>query len=169
MEKSGSSGKLQFSYTLTEKEIYDGLRLSGVYRTSGKRAIVETVILAVFCLFFFISYLFQKELFNLVMTFVSLGVLLLLNLVPRLDMRKQAKSCHREVKLRLYPDRFILETEAGSQSVLLDGTSEIRAVGKKDGKLLIVRIAGGGLLVIPLRAIPEGMRGQALSFLLQGD
>ena len=103
------------------------------------------------------------------MTFVSLGVLLALNLVPRLDMRKQAKNCHRQVKLRLYPDRFFLETEAGSQSVLLDGSSEIKAAGKKENKLLIVHIAGGGLLVIPLRAIPEAIRGQALSFLLQGD
>lgn len=161
--------KLEFSYTLTEKEVYDGLRLSGVYRTTGKRAVVETAILGVFCLFFLVSYVLQKETFNLIMTFVSLGVLLALNLVPRLDMRKQAKNCHRQVKLRLYPDRFFLETEAGSQSVLLDGSSEIKAAGKKENKLLIVHIAGGGLLVIPLRAIPEAIRGQALSFLLQGD
>lgn len=161
--------KLEFSYTLTEKEVYDGLRLSGVYRTTGKRAVVETVILGVFCLFFLVSYVLQKELFNLIMTFVSFGVLLLLNLVPRLDMRRQAKRCHREVKLRLYPDKFYMETAAGSQCVLLDGSSEVKAVGKKDNKLLIVHIAGGGLLVIPLRAIPETIRGQALSFLLQGD
>ena len=85
--------KLEFSYTLTEKEVYDGLRLSGVYRTTGKRAVVETAILGVFCLFFLVSYVLQKETFNLIMTFVSLGVLLALNLVPRLDMRKQAKNC----------------------------------------------------------------------------
>ena len=49
---------------MTEKEVYDGLRLSGVYRTTGKRAVVETAILGVFCLFFLVSYVLQKETFT---------------------------------------------------------------------------------------------------------
>lgn len=161
--------KLIFSYTLTEKEVYDGLRLSGVYRTSGKRAVIETVLLAVFFVFFVVSYVWQPGAFNLVMAAVTLAVLLAVNLVPRMDMKKQAKQCHRDVKLRLTQDRLFLETGAGAQTVLLDGSSEIKVVGRKGEQQLVIFLAGGGLLVLPVRAIPQEMRGQALSILLRED
>ena len=58
----------QFSYTLTEQEVYDGLRLSGVYKLSGKRAWIETILLGVFFLFFLYSFLMERKGFDLAMT-----------------------------------------------------------------------------------------------------
>lgn len=159
---------LNFSYTLTQQEVYDGLRLSGIYKTTGKRAVVETVILAVFCLFFVVSFCLKQEAFSLVMAIISAAVLLALNLVPRMDMRKQAKKGQLDVRIRLYPTKMVVETGDGTQTILLDGSSEIKAVGREH-RLLVVRIAGGGLLIIPERSIPKEIRGQALNLLLQYD
>ena len=159
---------LQFSYTLTEQEVYDGLRLSGVYKTTGKRAVVETIILAVFFLFFVVSYILKQEVFSLVMAIVSAAVLAALNVVPRADMRRQAKKGQRDVSVRLYPTKMYVKTEQGDQCILLDGSSKIAVVGKAR-QLISVQIAGGGLLIIPVRGIPKDIRGQAMNFLLQHD
>ena len=82
---------IEFSYTLTEEEVFEGLKYSGIYKISGKRAVIETSVLAALFLFFLISFLYNKEFFNLVMGLITLGVVLGVTLVPRLDMRKQAK------------------------------------------------------------------------------
>ncbi len=156
----------QFSYTLTEQEVYDGLRLSGVYKLSGKRAWIETILLGVFFLFFLYSFLMERKGFDLAMTLISALVLVALNLVPRLDMRSKAKNGLREIKLRLYANKLYADTKAGTQSVDLDGSVPIRTVKTKEGQLLCVLLPEGGLLIIPLRAIPKEIRGQALSLLL---
>ena len=67
---------IEFSYTLTEEEVFEGLKYSGIYKTSGKRAVIETSVLAVLFLFFLISFLYNKEFFNLVMGLITLGVVL---------------------------------------------------------------------------------------------
>lgn len=159
--------KLKISYTLTEQELYDGLRLSGIYKSSGKRAAIETGILVVFCLLFLVSYFWKWEIFNLIMALVSLGVLLALNLVPRMDMKKQVKEAEREIRLQLSPLKIQVETKAGLKTIPLDGTSEIKLVGKPGKKLIVVRIATGGLFLLPLRALPEAEREKALSWLLE--
>ncbi len=160
---------LQFDYTLTEGEIYDGLRLSGIYKTSGKRALVESILLAVFAAIFLGTYIWKQDVFSLIMAIVSLVLLVLLNVVPMADMKRQVKNCRRDVKLKLYAKSVFIETADGGQTIALDGTSKRKAVGKKGSQLITVRPETGGLLVIPLRAIPMEIRGQAVSILLQDD
>ena len=126
----------QFSYTLTQQEVYDGLRLSGVYKQSGKRAIIESVLLGVFFLFFLVSFLLEWDAFDLGMTLVAGVVILVLNLVPRLDMKRKAKQGLRDVKLRLYAKKAYIDTKAGSQSIDLDGSAAIKAVKGKEGQLV---------------------------------
>lgn len=160
---------LNFSYTLSEQEVYTGLRLSGAYKSTGRRGLVETIVLVVFCIFFLIAYIRERDTFSLVMALVSAAVAVVLNLVPRLDMRKQAKKGRRDIKLRLYPDKLFVDTQDGSQKLLLDGSSTIRAVGRKQQRMVVVLMEKGGLLLIPERAIPKEIRGRALSILLQHD
>lgn len=157
----------QFSYTLTQQEVYDGLRLSGVYKQSGKRAIIESVLLGVFFLFFLVSFLLEWDAFDLGMTLVAGVVILVLNLVPRLDMKRKAKQGLRDVKLRLYAKKAYIDTKAGSQSIDLDGSAAIKAVKGKEGQMVTALLPEGGLLIIPVRAIPKEIRGQVLNLLLQ--
>lgn len=84
---------LQFSYTLTQEEAYRGLRLSGVYKgLTGKRAVVESLLLVVFFLFFLVSYLLQRGGFDLAMAIICLILLGALTLVPHLEMKRRAKT-----------------------------------------------------------------------------
>lgn len=158
---------LQFSYTLTQQEVYDGLRLSGVYKQSGKRAWIESLLLGAFFLFFLVSYILDQEGFDLAMTVASGAVLLALNLVPRLDMKRKSKQGLRDLKLRLYANKLYIDTKAGTQSLDLDGSATIKTVKGKEGQLVTALLPEGGLLIIPVRAIPKEIRGQALNLLLQ--
>ena len=155
----------EFSYTLTEQEIYDGLKKSGIYKTSGKRAVIESVILGVFFLFFVWAFLYKRKFFEGVMAVVTLGVLLAVTFVPRHDMKKQAKTGRKDIKLRLYHDQLYIDAGETSNAVALDGTTEIKLLEKE--KLLVLLLQGGGLLIIPLRGIPKEYRGQVTSQLLQ--
>lgn len=158
---------IEFSYTLTEEEVFEGLKYSGIYKTSGKRAVIETSVLAVLFLFFLISFLYNKEFFNLVMGLITLGVVLGVTLVPRLDMRKQAKQGQNTVKVRLYEDKLYADTAEGSRKISLQG-AKVKTVGKKT-QLTAVLPEDGGLLLIPVRAIPKDVRGRALNLLLQNN
>lgn len=163
---------LQFSYTLTEQEAYRGLRLSGVYKgLTGKRAVVETILLAVFFLFFLGSYLVQWGSFDLALAVICLILLVVLNLVPHLEMKRRAKTNLRDVHIRMTRTKLWASTQAGEELFPLeDGSVEFRAVGReKDGRLLTAVSPKGDLLILPVRAIPQENRGWALSQLLGGS
>jgi hypothetical protein len=156
---------VELSYTLTQREAFDGLRLSGIYKTSGTRAIVETVILAVFCVYFIVSYILWKDLLNLVLAFVSFGVILGVTLVPRLDMLKQSKQPQRPIKLRLYPNKLYVDLE-GNTHAIDPSAAKIRLVkAGKEEKLITIMPSDGSLLVIPLRAVPKESLSLVLSLL----
>lgn len=165
----GKDGGLlcEFSYTLTQKEAFDGLRLSGIYKTSGKRAAVETGILLLCFLLFFLSYFFcGKESFNLIMSFVSLGLILGLILVPRLSMYRQSKESGGEIQIRLYRDHFFIDLPKDSRKVPLDGSSPGKRVGKEK-TLITFLLLEGGLLVLPVRAIPKEKQEEAIRLFLR--
>ena len=96
-----------------------------------------------------------------------LGVVLGVTLVPRLDMRKQAKQGQNTVKVRLYEKELYADTAQGSRKISLQG-AKVKTVGKKT-QLTAVLPEDGGLLLIPVRAIPKDVRGRALSLLLQNN
>lgn len=105
------------------------------------------------------------------MALLSFVVVLAVNLIPRLDMRKQAKKGEKQVKIRLYEQKLYADTAQGSQEVALDGINEVKLVGKKgtDSKLVTICLAEGGLLILPVRAIPQEIRGKVLGTLLQEE
>lgn len=159
---------LQFSYTLTQEEAYRGLRLSGVYKgLTGKRAVVESLLLVVFFLFFLVSYLLQRGGFDLAMAIICLILLGALTLVPHLEMKRRAKTELREVHIRMTTTKLWATTQAGEQEFPLDGSVDFRVVGKeKDGKLVTGISPQDGLLILPVRAIPQENRGWVLNLLL---
>lgn len=159
---------LQFSYTLTQEEVYRCLRLSGVYKgLTGRRAVVESLLLVVFFLFFLVSYLVQRGGFDLAMAVICLLLLGALTLVPHLEMKRRAKTEPREVRVRMTTTKLWAATPAGEQELPLDGSVEFRAVGReKDGRLVTGVSPQGGLLILPVRAIPQENRGWVLSLLL---
>lgn len=158
---------LEFSYTLTEEEVFDGLRLSGVYKTSGKRAVIESVLLGIFAVVFLGTFLWRQQLLDLVIGLVSLGLLAAVLIVPRLDMKKQAKLAQPHVRVRLYEDHLVANGGVEDQTIPLREGVNTRLV--KDRTLVTLAVKKGGMLIVPVRAIPQELRGKAMSLLLQNE
>lgn len=147
----------EFDYVLTEDEIINGLKVSGKYKSIGKRGIVENIILIVFTMVFLISYINNRQTFELVMFIISILAILFLNLVPRIDMKRQAKRGQRDLRLRIYPD--MIYVYAGDEPVKFSLSEAIIKYGHKE-KVTVVRVEKGGMIVIPDRALPKENEGR---------
>jgi len=150
------------SYTLSDSEIYEGLKNSGFYKTSGKRALFETVILLVLFGIFVVSYVMNRNTFDIVMAVISLAVIVLIAIVPKMSMKKQVNQAERDVKMRIYQDEIMLYAQSGSvQKIILSETS----VKKLKSGLILLIITGGGLLLIPESKLKEQDRDEVIALL----
>lgn len=156
----------EFSYTLTENEIVQGMKASGSYKSMGKRGIIETAILAAFTIFFLVSYFNGGQILDIVMSGVCILVMVMLNLIPRLDMRKQSRKGEKDVMLRIYPGKIYIYTKGDTITVDL-AKSKIRH-GKKDG-VYAVMMEQGGILVVPERVLPAEGRSDIKAYFTQAD
>lgn len=156
----------EFSYKLTEDEIVQGLKASGSYKSMGKRGIIETVILAAFTVFFLVSYFRGGQVFDMVMSGVCILVLLMLNLIPRLDMRRQSRKGEKDVMLRIYPGKIYIYMKNDTVTVDI-AKSKIRH-GKKDGVYVII-MEQGGMLVVPERVLPAEGKSDIKAYFAQAD
>jgi hypothetical protein len=151
------SAYYEFSYELTEEESLKGIRQSGIYKKStGKRAIVESIILAVLTIFFLVSYIVSKNTTELVMSIICVVVFLLLNLMPRLSMRKHAAQGEKNLKLRVYPEQVYVYVGKTTFKIPINGETKIVINEKSD--IISLLPESRELLVIPKRAIPPAVR-----------
>lgn len=156
----------EFSYTLTEDEIVQGLKASGSYKSMGKRGIIETVILAAFTIFFVVSYFQRGQVFDIVMSGICILVMLMLNLIPRLDMRKQSRKGEKDVLLRIYPGKIYIYTKDDTITIEL-AKSKIRC-GSKSGVYAIM-MEQGGILVVPERVLPAEGKSDIKAYFSKAD
>lgn len=155
----------EFSYDLTEEEIISGLKISGIYKSTGKRAVIETVVLAVMFLIFTVSFIISPQWFDIAMALLCLIIILALNLVPRIDMRRQAAKGEKKVMMRVYPDKLYVYSKQGTTPIDLHDKHRITYSNKL--QLITLVIKTGGILVIPVRAIPEENRGKVVEILTE--
>ena len=151
----------EFSYVLTDRETLDGLQLTGAYKKSmGKRAIVETVLLAVMFLFFSGNFIVKRQISDLL--FAGLCVLLvgLLHFLPRMQIRKQAAQGEKNLSLRVYPERIYVYIKEKTVQIPLHADTKLQV--SKDKELMTLEPENGTLLILPKRAIPEEAREKVL-------
>ena len=159
---------IKFSYEVSLEDYYRALKLIGDFQISARKILIETVIMGAFSLIFFATFFHTFDLFSLFLGLACVVVLVLLNLLPRLELKRQAQQAPKAVSLELTPERLSVRLGEVAREVALDGSVTIKTVGKeKDGKLITVALSGGTLLVIPLESIPQQVSQQALSWLLQ--
>jgi len=156
----------EFSYILTEDEIVKGLKASGSYKSMGKRGIIETVILAAFTVFFLVSYFRTGQVLDVVMSGVCILVLTMLNLIPRLDMRKQSRKGQKDVMLRIYPGKIFIYTK--DDTITIDIAKSKICYCKKD-EVYAIMMEQGGILVVPERVLPAEGRSDIKAYFKQAD
>ena len=145
---------IRISYVLSPDEIYKCLYHSDLYKTKGKRAVFQSVILIVAAVVFFVTYLCgdsDYKGYNLFFSLVSLGIIVAIWLVPHFHMKSMAKMMadgHR-TETEIYPTHIDIGTDDGAWNIPLDGSCEIIEF---ENIILIFTKKGQGF-AIPERAI----------------
>lgn len=166
MADNGAKSNYEFYYTLEDKEIVNALRTSGLYKNSGKRAMIETIILGVMAAIFLASFFARGyRTFDVAMGLLSLAIIFFLNWYPRHDMKKQASKCEKNIKLRVYTDKlYVYMNEGDTINIDLRDSTIVRA---KSEKLISIMPKGGGILVVPEGKIPPNYKLEVINILLK--
>ena len=155
-------------YTLDEKEAYTAIKKSGIYKNTGKRAIIENIVLAVFSFFFFYGQFSgsNEGWFNLIMGILCIVFIVVLNVIPAAAMKKQAKNSSRELKMHLTVSKITMSDGKNTWGIPLDGTSRYKLVD--NDKLILIKTPDRQLVVLPTRAIPREMTVEIQSRIFEG-
>lgn len=155
-----------FSYQLDDVEVMNALKTCGIYKTTGKRAVIETVILLAMGVIFLLSFIMRgQQVFDIAMFSLCVVIALVLNLYPRYDMKKRSKDCDKNIKLRVYPEKMYLYAPTGEAlHIELKDAKITRA--QKVG-IISVMPKAGGLLIISEPKIPAGFRDEVIEILMK--
>ena len=142
---------IKVSYILNKEEILTCLKHSGFYKTTGLRAVVETVVLGLAFLIFFASFCVYTTANNLVMSILSLLLIGAIWLVPHIGMKRRAEELAdgREIAMQIFPDEIQIGEGSRAWSIELDGTSRL---AEMDG-ILAVFTPEERIAALPVRAI----------------
>ncbi len=163
------ASSIDLIYTLEEQEALTAMKKSGLYKGTGKKALIENIILAVFAVIFFYSHFTQKNgWFNLIMAILCVVFLVVLNLIPYLSMKKMARESSKgtELKMHLTVAKITMSDGKNSWSIPLDGTSKYKLVD--NDKLILIITPSRQLVVLPVRAIPRELTVEIQSRIFGG-
>ncbi len=159
----------EFSYALEDREILDGLRTSGIYKTSGKRAVIETAVLAVMGIIAFVLFFVRdRQPFDLILGILCIVIIFVLNWYPRNDMKKRMRNMEdseRKIRLRVYEDRIYVYAKESSE-MNLNETVVRRA---ERVKIISLMPKAGGILLLPEEKIPEADRQAVIDILMKNS
>ena len=78
-------------YIISKNEAYEGLKNSGMIKTAGTRIVIYTVILLLAIAGFIAAYVIRNNINDLIFSFISLAVLVIIWLIPHFSLDKLAK------------------------------------------------------------------------------
>lgn len=146
------ASKKNFTYTLSKKETEIGLKLSGYYRINKTKTLIQNIFLAAMFVFFIVSFILNRDSFNILMSILSLLVIAMLNFVPMFDMKKQAEKVNKDISISVKDEVIDYREDGVSVNILLE-KSEVKYNKKHD--LFVVVPKKNGFLTVPLRVFPE--------------
>ncbi len=157
----------EFAYTLEDREILDGLRTSGIYKTSGKRAVIETAVLAAMGILAIVLFIVRdRQPFDLILGILCFIIIFALNWYPRHDMKKRMRGMEEDAKnirLRVYEDKIYVYTNDTSVIDLRETTVK----WAKKVKIFSLMPKAGGILILPEEKIPEADREKIIKTLMR--
>lgn len=145
---------MKFRYILEQKELYRALKETGYIKTTGKRAVWETVILIVLFIAFVVCYCFTWDFRNLFFAAISAVFGIVIWIVPEFLLQRKAKS-EAESKTVF---EGILETEAlfiSCNGETLEFPLNATCLYRDCGEILIFYTAERKLAVFPIRCLQK--------------
>ncbi len=154
-------------FTLTNSEAYDGLKNSGMIKTTGVRSVVYTVLLLIAMAGFIFSYTVKGNFNDIVFTIISAAVLAMVWMIPNFSLKKLAKANANGnlIRFRLYEDCLHILCNDNSWLIELDNSNKIRI---SKNVIIIKRLKDNQLFVIPLRAVADRSKERVLGILRKG-
>ena len=141
------------SFSLTEEEAYICLKNAGIFKTSGKRAVLYTLFMAIAAAGFFISYIFGQNYNWLIFAVICLLVIAVIWIVPYVQLKKLAKENAKGdvIRASVREDMIEIKGDGSMWEIPLNRTSRL----SEKGNMLILHTENGQLFTIPERAIPS--------------
>lgn len=158
---------IKLCYQLREREVLSCLKRSNYIKTTGKRAVGETVLLGAVGSWCFISSFFLhggvNSLILGILSFLLIGVIWI---VPQYAMRRRAKELAAAGNLLVfvYPDEVVVGEGKGEWHIPLDGTGEL----EEFDHLMVLFADEERMLCIPLRAVEPAVLPDVEAMLLAG-
>lgn len=150
---------IQFSYVLTEREVYECLRKSGLScRNARWYAAVPAVLGVLLAVLAAAGLILQNRIFLFCAVPIPVLIALAVLLPARADKKRAREwSDGRRIRMRVYPDRILAACGSRRWDVPLDGSSEYARIGN-----LIALFVNGAeardpdaekVIVLPLRCV----------------
>ncbi|MDD6489839.1 MAG: YcxB family protein [Clostridia bacterium] len=160
---------IKLSYVLTQDEMYRCLYHSNTFKTKGARAVVQSIILAVAAVIFFIAYFMSDNQYggyNIFFGIVSLVMIAVIWVVPHLHMKSMAKllADGKTIETEIYPTHIDIGRDDGAWSIELDGSSEI----EEFDNIFMIYTQKGQNFAIPERVIEPEIYNDIRAILMSG-
>lgn len=112
---------------------------------------------------FLVSFIISKQIYNLLLAVFALVVVAAIYFLPLMDMKRHAKKGEKKVRIRIYSDRIYYYPKGDAKMISLDNGNYVRY--SKELQIISVVIKEGGILIIPLRAIPKDKKEAVFTLL----
>ena len=157
---------IRFNYILRHSEIYQCLKSTGYSKTTGTRAILETVVLALAAGVFVWTWFAQQSADSLVFAVICLLLIAVVWIVPEWGLRRQARKLASgdEIAMEIYPDSVVITRGEEETEFPLDGESTF--IAQYD--TIIVLFHKGKMAILPLRSVEPGVLPEVQAMLLAG-
>ncbi len=156
---------IRLNYVLKQEEIYQCLKNTGFIKTTGSRAIVETVILAAAMVVFLVSWFTGHDTNSLIFAVVSLVLIGVVWVVPELGLRRHSRRMARgdEMAMEIYPDAIVLVHGEKELEIPLDGTAQSAQYGN-----IMVLFHQGKMAILPLRCVEPSVLPEVQAMIISG-
>lgn len=168
-ENANKESKLlqKLSYSLTQQEAYFCIKKAGIIKTSGKRAIVYTVLMVLAAAGFLTSYLIQRNINYLILSILCALVIAVVWIFPTLHLKKLAKinASGKVITADIYTDKIIIGGDEDKWTINLDNTNRF---AQYENVLIFHTTEQGQFFIIPTRVIDEDKREQIIQAVTKG-
>lgn len=159
----------RLSYALTQDEMYKCLYHSDIIKTKGTRAIVQSILMGIAAVVFFVTFFTTKSQYNQYNLFFGIVCLVMIAaiwLVPHFYLKNLAKNMAdgRTIDAEIYPTHIDIGKDEGEWSIELDGKSQI----EEFDNIIMIFTEKDRAFAIPERVIEPEFYNEIRAILLSG-
>ena len=157
---------IKLTYVLKHAEVFSCVKRMGFCKTTGRRAVMESVVLGVVCVLFLVSYFLYGAVQNIVLAAISALIIGVVWVVPRIGINARAKelTTGKTVYVEIFPDAVEVGKGKNEWAIPLDNTSEY----EEFDNMMVLFTPDEKLFPIPMRAVEPSVLPDVQAMLIAG-